>query len=131
MQLSNRLVSVQGIPEARYRSIIQGPGGALYAVVDEPPALWKLEPAVRNGTAATPSDPASGEENPSTAGADDSEADDAPAGSAANNDTSSGDADSAAVREGSTDASSSGLVVACLSVSGLLFWASLGTLLVL
>jgi hypothetical protein len=47
-------VYLQGIPKARYRSLIQGPGGALYAVVDEPPELWKLTPTGVTPKAAAP-----------------------------------------------------------------------------
>ena len=40
---------LQGIPAARYRSLLQGPGAALYAVVDDPPELWKLQPSGAEG----------------------------------------------------------------------------------
>jgi hypothetical protein len=77
-------VIVQGIPAARYRSLIQGPDGALYAVVDVPPALWRLAPdgTVFDGSArsqggvpgdaqppSSPTNDASGAEAPGSASA--------------------------------------------------------------
>lgn len=127
---------LQGIPAARYRSLLQGPGAALYAVVDDPPELWKLQPSGAGGGIAGGADggaDAAAQADSATAPASASggytgnsdEAADSPAAAAAA-DSGGGSEESPSSSASTTALPMSQLfvAVACFACSGLLLLAN-------